>query len=174
MNVHISTPPPVFSPVFIQSLTQTSAPSVKVPQSASSLSLSQSFPLTRFLSCGSVWDSAVPLLKHSLSVQITVVCCLTLYRELHGKPNLEKKKKFLSPGFLPFFFFFLHDSTFSNFKASSNWLEAANVRIFFYYSSSYAQSYHIWKITINREEMYFMLKKEKFWSAFLDIHQKRE
>lgn len=178
MNVHISTPPPVFSPVFIQSLTQTSAPSVKVPQSASSLSLSQSFPLTRFLSCGSVWDSAVPYSTSITQTQpvSTDNSCL-LFNTVQRAAWQAKSGNiffFFIPWFFAFFFFFLHDSKFSNFKASSNWLEAANVRIFFYYSSSYAQSYHIWKITINREEMYFMLKKEKFWSAFLDIHQKRE
>lgn len=117
------------------------------PHSASSLSLSQSFSPSRFLSCGSVWDSAVPLLKHSLSVQITVVCCLTLYRELHGKPNLETFFIFL----IFFFFAWFHIQQFQSWFKLAWGYKCED--FFYYYFSSYAQSYHIWKIIINREEM---------------------
>lgn len=73
---------------FSQSLNKTSAPSLKVSLFSVSLLLSPPLSLPHLaLYCGFVWDSAVPLLKHSLSGQITVVCCLTLYRELHGKPK---------------------------------------------------------------------------------------
>lgn len=87
--------------VFRQGAPSVSGPPRTPPPPPSSLPL-----------CGSVWDSAVPLLKHSLSAQITVVF---LFYTVHRAARRAKSQHGLYLFILFFlnYVFFKHNFTFS-------------------------------------------------------------